>query len=206
MSSADKSDQSTQEKILKAAEEVFQDKGFDGARMQEIADKAHINKGLLHYYFRTKNKLFEAIFVKAFNHLFGSINALLSTEKPLQEKLDLLIDKYLDLLLMNPAIPRFVINELNLNAEAFVNRVMTSKNRPDLQEFFTAVEKEMEAGRIRPIDPKHLLMNIVAMCVFPFIGKPMLQGIFQLDQKQFKNLMLQRKVQIKTFVKNALQP
>ena len=71
-------DNTTEQKILEAAQEVFHEKGYDGARMQEIADKASINKGLLHYYFKTKDSLFEAIFSIAFRQMIAQIQAIIT--------------------------------------------------------------------------------------------------------------------------------
>ena len=77
----------TEEKILNAAQTVFIQKGMDGARMQEIADEAGINKALLHYYFRTKQKLFEAIFKKVFSQIFPNLMDMVHSELPIEEKL-----------------------------------------------------------------------------------------------------------------------
>ena len=198
-------DITTQEKILQAAEKVFQEKGFDGARMQEIADKADINKGLLHYYFRTKNRLFEAIFIKAFNHIVSSVKVILSSDRPLMEKLELFIDKYIDVIMKNPAIPRFVLNELNTNPNKFVNKMLAQANRPDLEGFFNTVDKEIKAGLIKPIDPRHLMIDIVGMCIFPFIGRPMLQGILQLDNQEFKALLKERKAHVAEIVRRTIE-
>ena len=203
--SREEKDITTQEKILIAAEKVFQEKGYDGARMQEIADKAEINKGLLHYYFRTKNRLFEAIFIKAFNHIVNSVKVILSSDRPLMEKLELFIDKYIDVIMINPSIPRFVLNELNTNPNQFVNKMMTRANRPDLEGFFQAVKNEIKAGRIKPIDPRHLIIDIVGMCLFPFIGRPMLQGIFQLNNREFRELLNERKAHIAEVVKRTIE-
>src|SRR5580700_8969817 len=105
-------DSNTEQKILEAAEEIFHEKGFDGARMQEIADKASINKGLLHYYFKTKDSLFQAIFSMAFRKMMAQVQSIVSMDIPLDKKIDLMVDGYMIMLAKNPALPRFVINEL----------------------------------------------------------------------------------------------
>ena len=78
----------TEQKILNAAEEVFHTKGYDGARMQEIADKASINKGLLHYYFKSKDALFDTIFSLALRRMVTNIQSVLSMDIPLEEKIN----------------------------------------------------------------------------------------------------------------------
>src|ERR1700712_5053671 len=96
----------TEQKILAAAEEVFHEKGYDGARMQEIAEHAGINKGLLHYYFKTKDKLFEAIFSRALQHMISKIFGILEMELPLEDKIRLIVDQYMSMILKNPTLPR----------------------------------------------------------------------------------------------------
>ena len=118
------SDNSTEQKIIEAAETVFHEKGFDGARMQEIADKANINKGLLHYYFKSKDALFDAIFNMAIKRMSGNINSILKMEISLDEKIDLIIDSYMNLLLRNSSLPRFVITELNKDSDRFIKKYL----------------------------------------------------------------------------------
>ena len=83
-----KKDGTTEERILAAAKKVFIHKGMYGARMQDIADEAGINKALLHYYFRNKEKLFEVIFKDAAGQLFPTINMIFESDSPLFEKLE----------------------------------------------------------------------------------------------------------------------
>ena len=118
------SDNRTEQKILDAAEAIFHEKGFDGARMQEIADQASINKGLLHYYFKSKDALFDAIFNVAVKRMSGNINSILQMEISLEEKIDLIIDSYMNLLLRNSSLPRFVITEINKDSDRFIKKYL----------------------------------------------------------------------------------
>lgn len=200
-----KKDLNTEERILKAAEEVFQHKGFEGARMREIADKASINKGLLHYYFKTKNKLFQVIFTKALGKTLLKVQEIMSSEAPLLDKIDQFVDNYLSLLMNNPHLPKFVINELNRDPEAFVASILSKQHvKPKLESYFRSVEQAIKNQEIKPVDPKQLLINIIALSVFPFIGRPMLQGILGIDNSEFKQIILDRKDMIKTFIKDAI--
>ena len=124
-------DKNTEQRILDAAGEVFHSKGFDGARMQEIAQHAGINKGLLHYYFKTKDALFDAIFGIALNQIVSRINIILEQDLSLDEKIDLIVDQYMDLLLKNPMLPRFVLNELNKNADK-LSKIIQEQNKTKL--------------------------------------------------------------------------
>jgi len=197
-------DTPTEQRILEAAEEVFQEKGYDGARMQEIAEHAGINKGLLHYYFQTKDKLFEAIFSVALNRMISRILAILELEVPLEAKIDMIVDQYMALLLKNPSLPRFVLNGLNKNPDQFIARHFKKDVKTAFDNFCIAVEKEADKGRIRPIDGRHLFMNMISMIIFPFIGRPLIQVVFGADNAEFKALMAERKDLIKKFIKDAI--
>jgi hypothetical protein len=106
----------------------------------------------------------------------------------------------------NPAIPRFVINELNRHPKKFVKRMLGRKNKPDVQNILEQIQKEMDQERITPLDPVHLLIDIIAMCVFPFLARPMLQGIIQLDDQQFNDIIQERKQHIMEIVTLVLKP
>lgn len=196
----------TEEKILAAAEEVFHEKGFDGARMQEVADHAGINKGLLHYYFKTKDKLFEAIFSAAIHRMVTKIAAIMELELALEEKIGLIVDQYLALLLRNPLLPRFVLHELHKSPDAFINRHIGRQGKEAFHHFAEAVEHEAAAGRIKAIDPRHLFMNMMSMLLFPFIGRPLLQVVTGTTPDDFKALLTTRKEHIKGFIHDALRP
>ncbi len=200
------SDHTTEQKILDAAEVVFHEKGFDGARMQEIADKASINKGLLHYYFKSKDALFDAIFNMAVKRMSGNINSILQMDISLEEKIDLIIDSYMNLLLRNSSLPRFVITEINKDSERFIKKYLSGEINNVFAKFIDSVKKEIDAGKIKAIDPKHLFMNMISMILFPFVGKPMIQVLIGVDNKEYNKLMLERREHVKGFIKQAIRP
>lgn len=199
-------DSNTEQKILEAAEIVFHEKGYDGARMQEIADKATINKGLLHYYFKSKDALFDTIFGLALRRMIGNLNSILLLEIPLEEKIDLMIDGYMNMLMRNSSLPSFLINELNKDPDKFINKHVNGEVKNVFETFIKSVNKEIEEGKIRAIDPRQLFMNIQALVIFPFIGRTMVQVIIGIDKAEFQKLMQERRELIKAFVKQALKP
>lgn len=199
-------DISTEQKILEAAEIIFHEKGFDGARMQEIANKATINKGLLHYYFKSKDALFEAIFDVAIRRMITNLNAILAMDNPLEEKIELMVDAYLNMLSRNAALPLFVINGLNKNPDKFIAKHLGGNLKNMFASFKSCVDKEVRAGKIRPIDSRQLFMNILSMSIFPFLGRPMIQVVTGIDNKMFYQLMAERRTLIKDFIKLALRP
>lgn len=197
-------DQSTEQKILAAAKEVFIEQGLAGARMQDIADRAGINKALLHYYFRSKEKLFEMVFQEAALKFLPRVSILFESKEPLFDKIRVFVSNYITLMMENPFIPLFVLNEVHKNPEDFINRIWGGKP-PPIKEFAEHVQREIEAGHIKPIKPVQLVMNIVSLCIFPFVGRPVVRGVFKLEHKQFMQLMEERKTHVAEFVIDSIK-
>lgn len=198
-------DTGTEEKILAAARKVFTTKGMAGARMQDIADEAGMNKALLHYYFRDKEKLFETVFLAEAQKFFPTINAIFASEQPLFEKIETFVSEYIDEMLENPYLPWFVLNEINRDPDQFMYKIWGKDNLPKPGKLLEQIETEIKAGRIRPISPVHLLMNMISMTIFPFVGKPMFVRNLRLSDKQFREIMEQRKKEIPSFIINAIR-
>lgn len=195
---------STEQVILEAAKKVFIDKGKEGARMQEIANEAGINKALLHYYFRSKQKLFEAVFLEAFDKFLPKINMLLASEKTFLETIELFIENYIDLILANPHIPSFVLHELNQNPENLA-QVMGNKitNMPMLLD---KINLEIDAGNMKTLNPKQLIINIIGLCIFPFVARPIIQKMFfDGDESAYQQFLVDRKTEVYNFVLNSIK-
>jgi AcrR family transcriptional regulator len=196
-------EKSTEDKIVHAAKTVFIRKGMDGARMHEIADEAGINKALLHYYFRTKSKLFEKVFSLVFKDVFKVLEQGVNEEMEFETFLDSFIYRYINLLKNKPYIPQFVIHELNRKPERIVEEMKNSSF--DKQRLFDLVEQAVDAGTIRPIHPVHLITNVIALCIFPFVARPLITGfILDGDQRAFKQYIDQRPEEVTRFVKQAI--
>lgn len=198
-------DTGAEEKILAAARKVFMSKGMAGARMQDIADEAGINKALLHYYFRDKDKLFETIFMDEALKFFPKINMIFQSDLPLFEKIEKFVQEYIDEMIANPYLPWFVMNELHRDADQFMYKIWGSENLPKPAKLLEQVEQEIKAGRIKRIHPMHLLMNMISMTIFPFIGKPMFVRNLRLNDKQFREIMEQRKTEVPKFIIEAIK-
>ena len=197
-------DKNTEKRILQAAISVFQRKGMAGARMQEIADEANINKAMLHYYFRSKQQLFEAVFMGAFAKLAPQLNFIFSSEAPLFEKIKAFVSRYIEFIIENPYLPSFIIQELNNNPE-FVNTFLSFEGRPNPAPFLKQIEEEIEAGTIKKIHPKHLLIDLLSLCAFPFVAKSMLTVLLELPEGEFDQLMEERKTMISQLIIENIQ-
>jgi len=192
----------TEIQILNAAREVFIAKGYDGARMQEIADRAGINKALLHYYFRSKENLFDAVFSEVAMHLFPAMRQLIESDLDLKEKITFFIKLYLSALHENPFIPAFVINTLNTNPQQFLKYITKSGVNPRVLQ--NQIDKEAALGLVRPIQAEHLVVNIVAMCIFPFVARPIIQNIFNMKDDEYLQYLDNRQKEVIDFVLKSI--
>lgn len=201
----DEKDKNTEERILEAAKAVFLERGLDGARMQDIADKAGINKALLHYYFRSKDRLFDVIFREAAARFLPRLGELFGADIPLFEKIEKFVHFYIDILQQNPHLPLFVLNEMQkVDGDEFMEFIWQGKESA-LKMMSGQIEEEIKKGTIKPIKPFHLLTNIVSMCIFPFVARPIVKLVWQVDDQQFKALMEERKTVILEFIFDSIR-
>jgi AcrR family transcriptional regulator len=194
----------TEEKIFEAATEVFEEKGMDGARMQDIADRAGINKALLHYYFRTKDLLFDAVFQKLAGILFSKFAPVLSKEMTLEEKLRLFYREHITFMQENPRLPAFVIHEIN-RKPARIKRLLKNVDFNTLFETLSEQNKEeFEAFHINKEYIPQVMTSIVALSVFPFLARAILEIIFEKIGTDFDTYLEQRKDFAPEFILGAL--
>ena len=204
-----KKDNTTEQKILDAANDVFLAKGFDGTRMQQIADEAKINKSLLHYYYRTKEKLFAEVFNKVIHAFLPDTIKIFEEDKSLFEKIEIFTKEYISLLQKNPVIPLFVLHELNKKpkkiAERFANLFETIRAN-QIAGLQQEIEKEVENKTIKPIDANQLIVNIMSLCIFPFAAKPIINKLlFDDNTDDYKQFIEQRKTEVSSFVINSIK-
>ena len=189
--------QNTEEAILIAAEKEFLDKGFSMTKMTEIARIAGVNHALLHYYYRTKEKLFMTVFEKKMQELTFSLLSVISQDLPLIDKIKAGIEAHFDCIAQNPQLPFFIINEFLTNPE----RVKTV--RPVLQpiiariyaNFEKDIQKAVSDGIIRPVTPANLLYDVVTLNVCSFIVQPLASQVLGLSKEEYQVFINQRKAE-----------
>ncbi len=197
-------DISTEERIKAAARKVFHQKGFAGTRTRDIAEEAGINHAMLNYYFRSKEKLFEMVMMETMAQFFKGVNLMLNDESTsLDEKIDLIVSNYVDLLLKEPELPTFILNEVRPNPQAFVeqNPIKEALTHSVLtRQYAEAVAR----GEITEPNLMQAILNVIGLVIFPFIAKPILTSIINIPEEQYKALMLQRKTLIPQWIKAML--
>ena len=170
-------EQNTEEKIFDAARAVFHEHGYDGARMQEIADRAGINKAMLHYYFRSKDRLYEQVFDYVFGRFMASIAESLRDAPTFREALLTFIDAYVGYHARHPAVARLFVHE-NLAgapvAKAIVARRVRDNPASPHALFVDRLNRAIDAGEVRPVDPLHTFITLLGASVFFFLALPTL--------------------------------
>ena len=197
----------TEEHILQAAAKVFTQKGFAAARMDEIAKEAGINRALLHYYFRSKAKMFEIIFEEHFMNFFSGIYGILSSTRPLFDKITDLVEHELSTLVKHPEIPNFVLNEINVNPERVINRINADGRSimNALKVMDKQVQEEYSKGTIVKTEAFSLVINIMALCIYPFVAKNLIMGVSGKNLDEFLQIAMSRKNEIINMIINGIK-
>jgi AcrR family transcriptional regulator len=202
-----------EQRILDAAHRVFLRRGSAGARTQEIADEAGVNKALLHYYFRTKERLASAVFQRAAGKLMPPVIATLASDIPLEDKVQRVVAIELDVLLRHPYLPGYIISELTHNP-ARARQFLGALSGAPLEEIVAGplevlerqIRAETRAGRMRAIAADQLMLNLLSLCIFPFAARPMVQLVLHLDDDGFERLIARRKKELPAFFLQGLRP
>ncbi|MFT3946810.1 MAG: TetR family transcriptional regulator [Agriterribacter sp.] len=189
---------SAEEKIREAARKVFTQKGYAATRTRDIAEEAGLNLALLNYYFRSKEKLFEIIMQEKMEQFFGIITpVLLDQDTTLEEKIEQVTTRYIDMLLQNPDMPIFVLSEIRNNTGLF-KKMQVGKLLQSSQ--FVRQLKEKQPH----IQPLHFIISMLGMIVFPFISKPVFQSVGMLNEQSFTAMMEERKKLLPKWIKAML--
>ena len=197
-----------EELILKTAMEVFVEKGWHGTKMQEIADRAGINKALLHYYYRSKEKLYTKIFEYLVWKNIGEAIRIFNTEMnlPFEKYLKNFISAYIDMLNKNPRIPFFLLRELTDGAKRIkpILEELIRKGKFDIKPVLSRIREASEKGEIRPIDPPQLMTTVVGSCLFFFIAEPMVMTLMVDENFNREQFIEDRKEAVYQIIMNGI--
>lgn len=198
-------DKQTEERIFDAATDVFIEKGMDGARMQDIADRAGINKSLLHYYYRTKDHLFNAVFEMIAGQMFKKFGPVLDENLSLETKIRFFLREHITFMQKNPKLPSFILNEIHRNPE----RIRKLIQSIDINKLWNTLEaqhrEELKRYNITKENLPQFITTIAGMSVFPFAAKPIIAGIMGKMGYNFDNYIEERKEYAADFVIKAIK-
>lgn len=199
---------STVDKIMDVARKEFLEKGYQGARMQSIADQAGINKASLHYHFDSKDKLFEAIFEEAMQMVLPIMLKALMEEPTLEQKITKLVEAHINLYIDNPFLPGFIVNETYTNPAQVYDLMFRRKGvwrgavRAKLSEI---LKEEKSKGNIREVVPEQLIMDIFSLTAFPFMALPIFEVMFSKERADLLPLLEERKAYIPDMIMRSLR-
>jgi AcrR family transcriptional regulator len=195
--------------ILDAADAVFVRRGIDGARMQEIADRAGVNKALLHYHFQTKADLAQAVWLRIAGSFAPAILEMLTSDLPLGDKIDQFVDAYHTRLARHPYLLAYVISEAARRPD-LLGHFYSPERRQAARRMVVKLQKqikgEVKARRMAPTSAEQFFVTLAGSCLFPFAARPMLSEVLGLGSKEFEILMKRRRVELPRLLKRALQP
>lgn len=194
---------STENQIFEAALKVFLKKGLAGARMQEIADEAGINKSMLHYYFRSKEQLFSQVFLQSFKRFTGSVLPLLNETNTWEEKIKTIIEHYGNVMQSNPDLAMFVINELRQNTQGFIE--VYQQNSLLESVFIRQLIEAMEKKEIRMVHPAQIWISVLSSIIFPYIAKPMIEVTLDFQGATWETFIDNRKKMAADMIINHLK-
>jgi len=198
-------DRQTEEKIFDAATEVFVEKGMDGARMQDIANHAGINKALLHYYFRSKDMLFNKVFEMISGKMFNKFAPVFDSNITLEEKIRFFFKTHITFLQDNPRLPAFLLNEANRNPARIKKFLGTLDIKKLWLILYEQHKNELDRYNITEENLPQIMTTIASMSVFPFAARGILEGIFQNMGVDYNKYIEERKEFAAEFVIKAIK-
>ena len=191
--------------ILEAANKIFKEKGYDGTTVQDIANVANTTKSMVNYYFRSKEKLFNIIMQETLSGFVKSIVVIFNDETTtLEKKIERIPSAYIDLLILEPQLPLFIMSELRRNPDHLL-KMTNVKNVIVNSAFARQCQQSVKAGKIAPVHFLHFFMNLLGLTIFPFIASPMIHAVGDLKEAQFNKLMTERKKMISQWTKAMLK-
>jgi TetR/AcrR family transcriptional regulator len=203
----------TEQRILDAAHAVFVRRGTAGARMQEIARQAGVNQALLHYYFRSKEQLAEAAFARAASQFMPAVIDVMAGGGELEDKVRRIVALELDHLSRAPFLPGYILGEVTHRPERAAQLIaaMAGQTADDIRpRVFGTLKAQLDArvaaGTLRPIAPQAFMVNLMALCIFPFAARPMLMTMLGLDEDGFARFIARRRDELPAFFMGALRP
>lgn len=171
-----------EQKIIEAAKATFLKKGFKDTNMSDIAAEVGLTRPAMHYYFRTKERLFQAVFGDILMTFLPKVSGIITSDAPLEEKTGAIADAYLAILKENPQLPMFLMKEAMRDFEGFVQMALGININQAGNNIFSAIESEMEAGKIKKVPIIEIFYTFYGLVAMPFLTMPIASHIFGQDQ------------------------
>lgn len=167
-----------EQRIIQAAKQVFIEKGFSKAGMSDIAARVGINRSGLHYYFRTKEKMFEAVFADIVLSFIPSIHNIILQDKPISERIAEMVDVYFNVFRKEPCFPIFIAQEIQRDAAHMYNTICKLEIGQYATRIKEVLQTEMRNGTIREMPIEFIFYTFYGLVVFPFLTRPLAEIAF----------------------------
>lgn len=191
-------------RIIETARQLFCENGYKKTSMSDIAQAVGINRPTLHYYYRTKDKLFEAVFSLLIQSFVPKIELISTTDIPFEEKIEKIIDEYISIFSANPFLPQFVLGEIQRDPD----HLLAVMQKLHFDNYFSLLKKmfsdEVEKGNVKPVQPPILFLTFLSQITFPFLSKNILLRAFVKDEEGFLNLIQEWKIYVIKQMKSLL--
>lgn len=195
---------SLEDVIITAARQLFMERGYVDTTMSQIAVKAGINRSTLHYYFRTKDKMFKTVYADLILAFALRIQNIFSEESPFLDKVEKVLDEYILIFRKYPDLPWFILSETRRDIR-YMQETVKSLN---FDKYPRMVEKylrdEMQKGHLKTVPVPVIFLTFYSQLIFPFVGKNIIIRFFCENDDQFQSLIAEWKKQILWQMKNLL--
>lgn len=189
---APKKEVDTESRILDAAHRVFLREGTSGARMQEIANEAGVNKALLHYYFQNKQRLADAVFLRVVRNLFPAVQQIFESDQPFEDKVRAFVASEFDTMDANPYMPGYVISELQ-QQPGRIKALLESSGPPPLDAIQGSLDKEIAAGRYHPITAADFFLTALSLILYPYAARPVVTMLTEMNGESLDAMFARRR-------------
>ncbi|AHF12440.1 TetR family transcriptional regulator [Barnesiella viscericola DSM 18177] len=171
-------------RIIEAAKQEFIEKGFEQTSMSDIAAVVGINRPTLHYYFRTKDKMFQAVFASIVSNFLPHIDAIFSKQEPFEKKLGEIIDVYFDIFTANPLLPKFIIGEIHRDVDHLIDTLYILKFDQYLHHIGELLQQEIDRNHLKKVPLQFIFMTFYSQLTFPFLSHNLSKRLFFHDNPE----------------------
>lgn len=198
-------DQTTEDKIKDAAKELFVKKGYVRTTTRDIAELAEVNVALVNYYYRSKEQLLNTIMLESIAKLYSLIFGVINNESiPLSEKIDIAVNKYIDILSENPQIPIFLLSEIKNNSIGIFKELNIEVDTLRFSNIRMQLDEQINKKGL-PGSALHYIVNILSMTVMPIAAKQFVQLIYEIDDEEYAKFINERRVLVPIWIKAMLK-
>lgn len=177
-------------RIVDAARQLFIERGFVGTSMSDIASRSGINRPTLHYYFRTKERMFDAVFGGIVGTLVPRVkDIVLQPDRPIGERVASVVDAYYDVFGANPGLPMFIVREMHRDFDGVVRTIMEMRLGQYIESVRQGLQGEMDSGRLRQVPMRYLFLTFYSMLTMPFVAGNLCRTVLLDDGETFADLL-----------------